>query len=612
MVPFLLCSLLLAAPAGAEAAGDLHVLAVNGGGDRLDNFASHLEHLRQLVDVLAAAGVRKDHITVLASDGGAPAPDLAAREAEPENSWLLQGTRLEPLLRDLTKFENSALPGVDFRPATQAGLSRAIAKLRRRLRPGDTLLLYVTDHGTESRRDPIDNRITLWGPHETISVRGLGALLATLPAKARVVSLMSQCFSGGFAYLHEAREKSRLPGGGTCGYFSSTPDRPAYGCYPEVRREKAVGHSFEFLSAVARQGSFATAHAEVLESDDTPDIPLRSSDVYLAELLARHTPANQGDAAFADSFLRRALASGAGAAESQLVDRIASRYALARPASLVELDEQVRQLFARLDELDARARTWEIALGDFNRASLDAFLASRPVWRQRLAHQSVRRLDAPALRACALDLLAELFPFVAADGARLAEANRLVTGLATTDEIGYRTEIRVAVLLRMRFVLTSVAGHEWCKRHPREAQAVDALVRCEDLTLSLPPRSPRRAARTEAPKFPAPAEDERLAVSARPGWIGITFTPVSRGRRERLSLLGGAATITSVLPRSPAAEAGLRQGDIVLGAPGRAFVHVGDLRPFIAAAAPGTAVALEILRGGSHMVLSPTVRAAPP
>ena len=40
------------------------MLAINGGGDKLDNFASHLEHLRQLAALLATAGVPRDHVVV--------------------------------------------------------------------------------------------------------------------------------------------------------------------------------------------------------------------------------------------------------------------------------------------------------------------------------------------------------------------------------------------------------------------------------------------------------------------------------------------------------------------------------------------------------------------
>jgi len=602
-------SALAPAAQSAEPSG-LYVLAVNGGGDKLDNFASHLAHLRQLTQLLSTSGIPRDHITVLASDGSNPAPDLATREPEPENAWLLQGTRVDPLLRDLTTYEDSALTGIDLRPATVASLSRTLGELRGRLHQGDTLLLYVTDHGTESRHDPIDNRITLWGAHESISVRKLGSLLARLPPSVRVVSLMSQCFSGGFAYLHEAREHKRTPSGNTCGYFSSTPDRPAYGCYPEVRGQKAIGHSFEFLSALARRGHFAAAHTDILVSDETPDIPLRSSDVYLAEQIAEAAGAPEREAAFADPLVQQAFAGHDFFEESRLVDRIAAAYAFARPASLAELDARANTLFAFLDQLELDAKTWEGALGDFNQANLDTFLASQPSWRARIEERALRGLDVAARRGLALELLSALAPHVMSDPSRLAEANRLSDGLTTIDEISYRSEIRVAALLRVRFVLTSVAGRVWSKRDPHQAQAVAALTRCEDL--ALPVQSlPRVAEAPLAPRLPPLAEDQSRAAAARPGWLGITFVPVSRGRRKHLSVPDGAAQITSVLPGSPAAAAGLRAGDIVTGAPERPLPHPRALRPFIASSALNVALPLEVLRGKARVVLRPVVGQAP-
>jgi hypothetical protein len=255
----------------------LHVLMINGGGDRENNFASHLSHLRQLAGLLERAQVPRDHVTVLASDGSNPAPDLAVRGPEPEGIWLLEGTALGDLLRHTTSFENSTLAGYSLRPATRAELGRVFGELGERLRPGDTLLVFVTDHGTSNPRDPLDNRITLWGAHESLSVRALRGLLAGLPAQVRVVSLMSQCFSGGFAYLYDLRARDRLPSGAACGYFSSTADRPAYGCYPEVRGVEAVGHGFEFLQALSHRGRFAAAHDSVVLADQSPDVPLRPS-----------------------------------------------------------------------------------------------------------------------------------------------------------------------------------------------------------------------------------------------------------------------------------------------------------------------------------------------
>ena len=593
----------------AEPSG-IYVLAINGGGDKLDNFASHLAHLRQFTQLLAASGIPRDHITVLASDGSNPAPDLATREPEPESAWLLQGTHVDSLLRDLTTYEDSTLTGFELRPATVASLSRTIGELRGRLHAGDTLLVYVTDHGTQSQRDTIDNRITLWGAHESISVRKLGTMLARLPSTVRVVSLMSQCFSGGFAYLHEIREHQRTPSGNTCGYFSSTPDRPAYGCYPELRGQKAIGHSFEFLTALARRGRFSAAHTDILVSDDTPDIPLRSSDVYLAEQIAGAAGAPEREAAFVDPLVKRAFAGHDFADESRLVDRIAARYSFARPSTVAELDERANNLFAFLDQLEFDAKTWESALGDSNQANLDAFLASQPRWKVRLDERALRGLDTAVRRGLAQELIADLMPYVMSEPSRLAEANRLFTGLTTVDEISYRSEIRVAALLRMRFVLTSVAGREWSKSNQRQARAVEALIQCEDLALPVPAPS-RPAVPLEASKLPPMAEDQQRAAAARPGWLGITFVPVSRGRRKNLGVPDGAAQITSVLPSSPAASAGLRSGDIVTGSPERPLSHPRGLRPFIASSPLNAALPLEVLRGKGRVVLRPVVGQSP-
>jgi hypothetical protein len=604
-----LAALALASPA---LAGDgLYVLAINGGGDRTDNFASHLEHLRQLVQLLSSTGIPRDHITVLSSDGDDPAPDLATREPDPPNAWLLQGTRLDPALRDLTSYQNSVLPGIDLRPATRASLDKTMGELRARLRGGDTLLVYVTDHGSEDRRDPLGNRITLWGPRESISVRRLGALLARLPGGVRVVSLMSQCYSGGFAYLHEARERSNLPDGRTCGYFSSTPDRPAYGCYPEARGQEGIGHSFEFLTALGRRGRFPSAQADVMVSDQTPDIPLRSSDVYLAEAMARAAGSPEREARFVAPFLAQALADPGFADTVRLLDRIASVYGVGKPVSLQDLEAQADSLFALLEEVEAHAKTWEAALGDFNQANLDGFLAAHPAWRARLDERALRGLEGQARRALATSLLAELDAYVGSDPARLAEANRLLTALDTNDEISYRTEIRVAALLRMRFLFTTAAGRIWARGQKEEGKALASLDRCEDLALPALPPPPQVVESSPSRQLPTVADDRRRAAGASPGWLGVTFVPVSPGRRKKLGLPDGAAQVTAVAPRSPAAGAGLRAGDIVVGTPGYPFAHKNDLRPFIVSASPGTDLSIEAARGKSRVVTRVTVGPAP-
>jgi hypothetical protein len=165
----------------------------------------------------------------------------------------------------------------------------------------------VTDHGTKDPEEKGDSRITLWGNNENIAMSELRSLLARLDPGVRVLALMSQCFSSGFADLMSAHLTGELPAGNVCGYFSSTADRFAYGCYPENRGRENIGHSFDFLQALRREPRFPDARAAVLVADQTPDVPLTTGDVYLANLLRRAAEAaGEGTTAYIDTLLRQA------------------------------------------------------------------------------------------------------------------------------------------------------------------------------------------------------------------------------------------------------------------------------------------------------------------
>src|SRR5207244_12839637 len=98
---------------------------------------------------------------------------------------------------------------------------------------------------------------------------------------------MSQCSSGAFANLMSVRTREGQPSGAVCGYSSSTPDRQAYGCYPENRGKDNVGHSFHFFQALESSPTLPQAHLDVLATDRTPDVPIRTSQVYPERLLER-------------------------------------------------------------------------------------------------------------------------------------------------------------------------------------------------------------------------------------------------------------------------------------------------------------------------------------
>ena len=595
--------------ARTSAAARLHVLAIDGGGSPAENYQSHLLHVEQLLDVLARAGVPARQVSIFGSDGADPAPDLAVRQLQPEaDFWLLEGTRLEQALRTPITYVNSAIPGVTLEAATKAGLRQWFERARREIRPGDVLLLYVTDHGTKNPEDVSNNRITLWGKGESLSVAELKELLELLHPQVRVVTLMSQCYSGAFAHLTAVHATGDVPSGAACGYFSSTAERPAYGCYPENRGRENVGHSFEFIAALAAGARFPDAHARVLASDRTPDVPIKTSDVYLEELLGRVAGARDEDVTHvADELLREAWHDkGRWEPEIRLLDRIGHTFGWFSPRSLAELSEQEKRLPEAGRQLRTYARVWEAALADAKTGNLDHFLAAYPDWAKRVDERGLQELEPATARKLTAELLEQLAPFTWVDPAVDARLGLLKGKVGTAAPAAYRMEVRTAVVLRMRSILMSIAGREYLETHgaPAERAAYEALRGCEDLALDAAARSPTLAAAPVADSFPPYEEDLAVAREVLPAWMGIRFGQASAALRASFHLADGAATVQAVYPDSPAKAAGFEAGDIVLGPPGTPFSERNQIREWTMLSKIDEPAPLAILRGERRLRLT--------
>ncbi|WP_421988870.1 Do family serine endopeptidase [Roseococcus sp.] len=88
----------------------------------------------------------------------------------------------------------------------------------------------------------------------------------------------------------------------------------------------------------------------------------------------------------------------------------------------------------------------------------------------------------------------------------------------------------------------------------------------------------------------------------RGGPVGVALAPIDAQARQALNLPDGArgAVVASVRPESPAAEAGLREGDVIVGVGSRDVADVNAVATAIreAGRTPGAAVALRIIREG--------------
>ncbi|HEX7399567.1 MAG TPA: trypsin-like peptidase domain-containing protein [Candidatus Limnocylindrales bacterium] len=108
---------------------------------------------------------------------------------------------------------------------------------------------------------------------------------------------------------------------------------------------------------------------------------------------------------------------------------------------------------------------------------------------------------------------------------------------------------------------------------------------------------------------------------ARP-WIGIRYQALTQqiADQEKLSVSEGAwlqpasssgATDPAIVPGSPAAKAGLKDGDIITSVDGTKITALSPLDDILTEYVPGTTVALDVLRDGSSITLALTLGTRP-
>ena len=547
---------------GAGGPPVIHALLLNGGGTPRSNFYSHVMHLSAMYQSLVGRGVDPRYIHVLSADGESTVPDLAVvRVADGQDAWLLEGTTLDRSLRRPVRYVSAHSKQHSYRPATRSALDEWFAEATEQLRPGDTLLFFVTDHG-ERGTTPERTRITLWD-RQSITVAELRSLLGKLNPGVRVVQVMSQCYSGAFAES-ALSPASGKPVGSTCGFYAATAERMAYGCYPDANAEDD-GYAIRFASALARRSSVVASHEEVLVSDRTPDVPLRSSELALERFVRRVAEGRRMSleelvSAEASAALTRPDAG----RQPALVEEVAGSFSIPvprEPGSLAELDGRLQTLGKRLDET---ANIWEAAVGELAQANLDEFLASTPSWGERVLPRQLSRVPFSRLRPVQQEFVTGLVGFTRDRGDRYSQLTQGRARLTAARTARTRSQVRQAALLRLRVLLTAAVGDHLLATEGtvKEQSDIAALRSCEDLSLpAAAPTSPPEA----PPAFPPIESDERLIRAVSPAFLGVSLVDVPAAERTSQRLPAGAMTVLAVEPGSPAEAARIAPGDVLLG-----------------------------------------------
>ena len=602
-----------------------HALLINGGSRPESNYQSHLHHLQEMVRLLMARGLPRDRIHVFSADGADEAPDLAVRDAQPDGFWLIEGTRVGKKLKPRTEVTDTRWPGVTLHPARKEALEKWFADTGDLL-PGDRLLVFVTDHGTQNREQPDNGAISLW--REKLTVEEFKGLLGRLTPGVQAVMVMSQCYSGTFAAaIYD--DLSGEPGGDACGFFSTTRDRMAYGCYPEGRDRDRIGHAFRFIDALGRHPTTDRAHLDVLLTDRTPDVPVRTSDFYLERLLAEEAEARGlGLDSLVDSLLALAWRDrGAWEPEIRLLDRIAEAFGTFSPRSLEELKGYEKELPPLVEKMEEFAERWEGTLVDVKEETLRKFVHELPEWQGLLQQAHLEESDAEERGILLGRLLSELEWF-AHDRPEIWERLEGLRERARgASQARWRLDVRGGALHRMRSVLVAVAGRVLlgeqatgeaeAERRRDQQQALDSLLSCEAFE---PGELAPRWFAIEPPlvdAFPPLSDELKLLEEVLPSWLGVKYAAVPEGVRAGREIPAGASWLQVVFPGSPALEAGLEVGDVVLGPPERMFDFQGQLREWTMTSPRNTPMPLRVIRPGPEpeedleFVASPVLRPLP-
>jgi hypothetical protein len=315
------------------AVGTDYFVTIGGGPTPQNNQLSLEKNVQFFQRTIAQCRSDQPHHEIFFADGSSDRRDLQYQEAEPTESEAVQW------MSSLLSAEDSL--GLKYRshqvtpvsgPARKAYIQQTFDRLASSAKAGDRVIVYVAAHGGSADEsdelfdygysdsyasDPeelsYDTSIALWND-ETLSMKEFTKWLDLFPADVEVLTIMVQCYAGGFAHeiYHDGNDKLGLNHDLRAGFFSQRFDRPSAGCTPEVLEENYQDYSTFFFAALCgmnRLGetiesadydgnsrvSFAEAHAYAVVTSETIDIPMRTSGEILRRFSKFGTAAEAKD-----------------------------------------------------------------------------------------------------------------------------------------------------------------------------------------------------------------------------------------------------------------------------------------------------------------------------
>jgi hypothetical protein len=167
--------------------------------------------------------------------------------------------------------------------------------------PSQPIFFYFTGHGYRNPTNSNNNALMLWNDRP-LSVQEFSTMLDKLPRQTPVVAMMAQCYSGSFANMiyQGGNPKGAIALQTRCGFFATIKTLPSVGCTPAVNEADYRDYSSSFFAGLSgrnrtgqtvasadynhdRRVSYAEAHAFAKVDEQTPDLPISTSEAWLQE-----------------------------------------------------------------------------------------------------------------------------------------------------------------------------------------------------------------------------------------------------------------------------------------------------------------------------------------
>lgn len=199
-------------------------------------------------------------------------------------------------------------------PSSLSEIDKWLSSTGSKLNKEDRLMIYFTGHGGKGdKKTPQNTNVYLWN-NQKLKMSDYTKRLDKIPADVPVLMVMVQCYSGGFANIifKDGDPKKGMAAHSRAGFYATVYNRVAAGCTPDIREENYQEYSTNFWEALCgktRLGanvkkpdfngdgkiSYVEAHAHVIISSETIDIPVKTSDAFLRQYSKTARPKDAKD-----------------------------------------------------------------------------------------------------------------------------------------------------------------------------------------------------------------------------------------------------------------------------------------------------------------------------